>query len=77
MDVSTGSQLVYDNHNLIYSYGNDSEVLSLLKTKGFLEGIVSIPSPHQHCYNAEFDDSEDKIAAYYEWKVLPLKTSDG
>jgi len=28
IDVPTGAQLVYDNHDLIYSYGNDDSVIS-------------------------------------------------
>lgn len=73
IDVPTGAQLVYDNHNLIYSYGRDSEVISFLMTKGFVEGDPQIPCPHQHCYNQEFDTSEDEIMKYFEWKKFPLQ----
>jgi len=75
-DVPTGAQLVYDNHNLIYSYGNDDDVISLLKSKGFSEGDPRIPSPHEHYYNQEFDRSEDEIMKYFEWKKSPLREHD-
>ena len=73
IDVPTGSQLIYDNHNLIYSYGNDDDVISLLRSKGFEEGDPQIPCPHEHCYNQEFDTNEDEIMEYFEWKKFPLQ----
>ena len=72
-DRTSGSQLVYDNHDLIYSYGNDDRVITLLKAKGFKEGIPTIPSPHVHCYNEEFDCEEDRIMDYFEWIEFPLQ----
>lgn len=73
IDVATGSQLIYDKHNLIYSYGSDDIVISLLKSKGFKEGDAQIPCPHEHCYNQEFDMSEDEIMKYFEWIQFPLQ----
>ncbi len=73
IDVSTGRQLIYDNHNLIYSYGNDDQVMSLLETKGFTPGDPDIPVPHEHCYNREFDKCEDEIMEYFEWLEFPLQ----
>ena len=72
-DVPSGCQLVYDNHNLIYSYGRDDEVISLLKSKGFAEGDPQIPCPHAHAYNPEFDAQEDEIMEYFEWIEFPLQ----
>ena len=72
-DVASGDQLIYDNHDLIYSYGHDEEVVALLKTKGFKEGNPIIPSPHVHCYNQEFDTKEDEIMKYFEWIEFPLQ----
>ncbi len=73
MDCATGAQLVYDHHNLIYSYKNDQDVISFLKQKSFSEGSTMIPSPHHHCYNKNFDNCEDKIMEYFEWKYFPLQ----
>lgn len=74
-DSTSGSQLVYDNHDLIYSYGNDDHVISLLKDRGFKEGDPSIVvrSPHVHCYNQQFDEKEDQIMEYFEWIKFPLQ----
>jgi hypothetical protein len=72
-DVPSGCQLVYDNHNLIYSYGRDDDVISLLKSRGFTEGDPRIPCPHAHGYNSEFDSAEDEIMKYFEWIEFPLQ----
>ncbi|MBA4387066.1 MAG: hypothetical protein C0404_03735 [Verrucomicrobia bacterium] len=72
IDVPSGSQLIYDNHNLIYSYGNDDEVIALLKSKDFTDGDPQIPCPHEHCFNPEFDRSEDEIMEYLKWIEFPL-----
>ena len=72
-DITSGCQLIYDNHNLIYSYGDDEEVIALLKTKGFEEGNPIVPSPHVHCYNQEFDKKEDEIMTYFDWIEFPLQ----
>jgi len=72
-DIASDCQLVYDNHDLIYSYGNDDEVVSFLKAKGFEGGDPTIPSPHVHCYNEEFDSKEDEIMKYFEWIEFPLQ----
>ena len=74
--VPTEARLVYDNHDLIYSYGNDDGVISIVKSKGLSEGNPQIPWPHEHCYNEEFDASEGEIMEYCEWAKFPLKEYD-
>ena len=75
-DLSSENQLVYDNHDLIYSYGNDNDIIDFLKTKGFIEGSLKIPDPHQHQYNQEYDNREDEIMEYFKWIKFPLKDND-
>ncbi|MCC6491253.1 MAG: hypothetical protein IT364_27435 [Candidatus Hydrogenedentes bacterium] len=72
-DVASSSLLVYDNHDLIYSYGNDDEIISLLRKKGFTEGNPRIPDPHTHHYNDAFDWAEDEIMRYFNWRRFPLQ----
>jgi hypothetical protein len=72
-DVPSGNQLVYDNHNLVYSYGDDERTVALLKSHGFSENDPRIPCPHLHCFNQEFDNREDEIMKYFEWKRFPLQ----
>ncbi|OHB76018.1 MAG: hypothetical protein A2Z25_22235 [Planctomycetes bacterium RBG_16_55_9] len=59
--------------DLIYSYGHDNEVVDFLQAKGFKEGNPTIPSPHVHCYNQEFDEKENEIMKYFEWLEFPLQ----
>jgi len=73
MDVKSRSQLVYDNHNLIYSYGDDEGVIGLLESKGFTAGNPRIPKPHSHHYNSEFANMEEEVMKYFEWKEFPLQ----
>lgn len=74
-DCTSNCQLVYDNHDLIYSYGDDDHVISLLKAKDFEEGdpAIVIRSPHVHCYNQQFDEKEDQIMKYFDWIEFPLQ----
>ena len=73
IDVPTNKQIIYDNHNLLYSYGDDEDVISLLKTKGLVEGNPKIPYPHEHRFNLEYDVAEDEIMEYFEWIKFPLQ----
>jgi hypothetical protein len=73
IDVPTNRQVIYDNHNLIYSYGDDEDVISRLRAKGFAEKEIRIPSPHMHYYNPEYDKTEDEIMNYFEWIEFPLQ----
>ena len=73
IDVPTDNRLIYDNHDLIYSYGNDQDVMSLLEAKGLVKGALRIPAPHEHRFNQEYDVAEDEIMAYFEWLPFPLQ----
>jgi hypothetical protein len=75
-DLASNNQLIYDNHNIIYSYGEDEEIIDLLKIKGFKEGKIKVPVPHSHSYNEEYDNSEDEIIDYFQWKIFPLQDID-
>jgi hypothetical protein len=76
-DIASSKQLIYDNHDLIYSYGEDNSVIDFLKVNDFKEGHVIIPDPHQHCYNQEYNKDEDEIIGYFNWTEFHLKDSDG
>jgi len=68
--------LVYDNHDLIYAYGPIPEYERALATIGLVPAGVSIPAPHGHQYNAEFDGDEDRLMAHCAWIHFPLLPSD-
>jgi hypothetical protein len=68
--------LVYDQHNVIYGYGDLDEYQKVLKKKGFSEGTVTFPSPHTHPYHQANDSHEVKILTEWEWKWSPLDEND-
>jgi hypothetical protein len=72
LDVPTDRRVIYDNHDLIYSYGSDSEVIAMLKARGFVEARTQIPAPHEHRFNSEHDKNEDEIMEYLRWLKFPL-----
>lgn len=68
--------LVYDQHNWIYAYGDLDTYIELLKSRGFVEGEINLPSPHAHYYNEHFDEAEDEVMDYWQWKYFPLQEQD-
>ena len=75
--VGTSDLLVYDNHNVIYAYGELQEFNRILVKRG-LEKVdaVEFPSPHRHMCNAAYDQAQQEVLRYWEWKQLPLQESD-
>jgi hypothetical protein len=69
--------LVYDRHNMIYSYGRLEHFKKILETKAIAETPqVKIPSPHVHYYHEEFDENENQLLRYWDWKRSPLRNQD-
>ena len=74
--ISSGKQVVYDEHNLLYIYGMDEECKKLFAREGLAEGAISIPAAHSHNFHSELDSFEDKIFKYWEWVKYPLEPAD-
>jgi hypothetical protein len=70
---AANSQLVYDNHNMIFAYGPLDEFVEVLTQRGLAEGGTQVPVPHTHHYSPEYDSEEDRILQQYEWTHFPLK----
>jgi len=70
------AMLVYDNHNVIYAYGELEKFKQLLDAKGFRQGEINLPEPHVHLYNPSFDGEETRILSTAGWKKFPLLESD-
>jgi hypothetical protein len=68
--------LIYDQHEWIWAYGDLSAYIRMLQSRGFKEGAVSLPAPHSHNYNSEFDAAEDDLAGYWKWAHFPLQPDD-
>lgn len=70
--------IVYDKDNLIYIYGD----IEVYENKLILMGFTAyneplyLPSPHAHCYHAEFDEKEIEILKKMNWHKTPLQERD-
>lgn len=74
--VKSNQLVVYDNHNIIYIYGDTQKNQRLLTDLGYKEGLVQMPVPHVHLYNVENDNYEIEIMKYWEWIKFPLGEQD-
>ena len=54
-DLETDDYIIYDNHEIIYAYGDLDKLKSSLIKKGFIEDVFEIPCPHSYHFNEEFD----------------------
>jgi hypothetical protein len=70
------AMLVYDNHNVIYAYGEIQKYKQVLVSKGMTQGRVSFPVLHGHFYNQNYDTEETRVLSCMEWKQFPLAKSD-
>ena len=74
--LPSSATLVYDNHNVIYAYGQLEKFKHVLASQGLNQGEVRFPVPHTHNYNPMFDSEENRVLSYWKWKQLPLADSD-
>jgi hypothetical protein len=74
--IADGSTVVWDRHNHIFAYGNLGAFAERLRALGFTEGETSVPSPHQHHYREEFDNSAAAILSNFDWQYSELRPED-
>lgn len=72
IDMTTNNRIIYDNHNIIYIYGDDNKTIKCCELKGLVKEDVLIPAPHTHHYNQQYDKEEDNIFNNYVWVRFPL-----
>lgn len=70
------STVVWDRHNLLFAYGNLDVFANQLRALGFVEGDVTVPSPHQHHYREEFDSDAAAILGALPWQYTELEPED-
>ena len=68
--------LVYDQHNVIYAYGNEAEYITLLEKDDYKNQKFSFPAPHIHYYHQENDIFEQKLIDSFDWDIFPLCETD-
>jgi len=77
VSMPSSDMLVFDNHNLIYAYGSLSVFEVLAEHRGLKKvDRVRVPAPHCHKYNEVFDQDEQHLLSYWDWKRFPLTDAD-
>jgi hypothetical protein len=73
---SNAGLLVYDQHNVIFAYGDLDHYKGILRARGFREQEFWFPAPHQHHYHMINDQLEDELFAATDWEFHPLQEQD-
>lgn len=68
--------LIYDQHNIVFAYGDIPGYHEVLSAEGFREGNFSIPCPHSHSYDPSLTQYEDDLFAYFDWLYSELQDGD-
>jgi hypothetical protein len=75
--ITSDDLIVYDNHNVLYVYGDLTHYIEELSSSGFMQvNNIEFPCPHAHHYNKVFDGTEKEIIQSNKWKFFPLKEDD-
>lgn len=70
------SLLVYDQHDVIFAYGNLDAFETVLKNREFRKKEFWFPSPHIHGYDPANLNAEDELMSYFEWRYFELQPGD-
>ncbi|MEM9347087.1 MAG: hypothetical protein AAGB26_10770 [Planctomycetota bacterium] len=68
--------LIYDQHDLIFAYGDLEHFESILIDNDYKREEFWIPAPHAHIFNPANAKSEDELMSYFEWKHFDLQPGD-
>ena len=68
--------LIYDQHNVIFAYGQFDKYIEILEREGFIEQKFSFPYPHCHNFYDDNDKFEKSILNHWEWELSPLGDND-
>lgn len=76
--ASTGDEgtFVFDNHNVVYAYGDLPRYECELLARGFAIGATPNPAPHMHHYHEVFDSAEQLLMTHCDWLRTDLHPDD-
>ncbi|KAB1159745.1 hypothetical protein F7018_05400 [Tenacibaculum aiptasiae] len=74
--VENTGLLVYDQHNVIFAYGNVENYRNRLNKNKYKEQNFTFPVPHGHLYHEENDKYERSILKEFDWEIFPLQEND-
>jgi len=68
--------LVYDQHNVIFAYGDLARYEVVLRGHEFQQQPFSFPFPHCHNYPSTHTVHEEELLAHFDWQYSPLQPGD-
>jgi hypothetical protein len=68
--------IVFDRHNLIFTYGPLEMFERELQSSGAREGEPAVLGAHVHHYHPAWDETERRVLQCFEWRITPLRPSD-
>lgn len=74
--VENNGLLVYDQHNVIFAYGDNEKYIKRLIENEYAEKSFSFPAPHVHSFHEENDKFEIEMFHQFDWQFFPLKEND-
>lgn len=72
----SSDMLVYDQHDVIFAYGNLDVFESVLDNHGFEHREFWFPSPHTHGYDPANVSVENELMSFFEWRYFELQPGD-
>ena len=73
---SSNDMLIYDQHDVVFAYGNLDSFESVLVEGGFKNAEFWFPSPHTHGFDPANAVVEDELIGYFDWKYYELQPGD-
>lgn len=68
--------LVYDQHDVIFGYGNLDAFESVLKNRKYELSEFWFPYPHTHGFDPANASQEAELMAYFPWQYFELQPGD-
>ncbi len=74
--TQSNEMLIYDQHNVIFTYGDLERYKRYLIERDFQEKSFRFPVPHIHSYPSENSKYEDELMEFFDWQYHPLAEND-
>lgn len=74
--TSDDGTVVFTQHDVIYAYGPIEEYDRRLRRRDFSERDFSIPGPHFHFYDGNYDGLVEELLNGHAWTFSPLQDMD-
>lgn len=70
--------LVYDQHDVVFCYGDLDACEGVLAEEGYerTDDEFWFPAPHEHFFNPEQDEAEERLLGSLDWTRFELRDGD-